>query len=269
MAIVYQHLRNDTNEIFYIGIGKEIKRAYSKNNRSIFWKRIINKYGYTIEIIHQDIDWFYACKLEKFYIKYYGRIDLKTGTLCNLTDGGEGILGYKHSIEHIEKIKLSLIGNKNSLGKKLSLEHIEKIRQAHIGNKNGLGKKLSLEHIEKIRQVHVGKKLSFEHVEKIKQSLIGKKHSPEHIEKLRQAHIGKKHSTDHIEKLRQAHIGKKMSPESIEKTKQAKLKLILESSNGVFYHGVTEAAKAFNLNFRTLGDWLRGTSPNKSNLIYC
>ncbi len=34
MAIVYQHRRKDTNEIFYIGIGKNTNRAYNKYSRS-------------------------------------------------------------------------------------------------------------------------------------------------------------------------------------------------------------------------------------------
>lgn len=38
-------------------------------------------------------------KLEKELIAKYGRIHLNTGTLCNLTEGGEGTIGYKHSEE--------------------------------------------------------------------------------------------------------------------------------------------------------------------------
>ena len=33
MAIVYQHRREDTNEVFYIGIGETLKRAYQKKAR--------------------------------------------------------------------------------------------------------------------------------------------------------------------------------------------------------------------------------------------
>ena len=34
MAILYRHIRLDKNVPFYIGIGKDIKRAYSKSNRN-------------------------------------------------------------------------------------------------------------------------------------------------------------------------------------------------------------------------------------------
>ena len=32
--VVYRHIRNDTNEVFYIGIGKTEKRAYSIHSRN-------------------------------------------------------------------------------------------------------------------------------------------------------------------------------------------------------------------------------------------
>jgi hypothetical protein len=55
MAIVYQHRRKDTNEIFYIGRGKTNKRAFSKANRNNHWHNIINKFGYIVEIIFENI----------------------------------------------------------------------------------------------------------------------------------------------------------------------------------------------------------------------
>lgn len=38
MAVVYQHRRKDTNEIFYIGMGRDINRAYSKHSRNKYYK---------------------------------------------------------------------------------------------------------------------------------------------------------------------------------------------------------------------------------------
>ena len=62
MAIVYRHRRLDTNEIFYVGIGKAETRAHNKsNNRSLFWKNIVNKTNYSVEIIARDISWEEAC----------------------------------------------------------------------------------------------------------------------------------------------------------------------------------------------------------------
>ena len=81
MAIVYEHVRNDTNEVFYVGIGKKIYRAYDKRKRTEFWKNIVKKVGYTINIIHNDIDYKDAIEIEKSLIAKYGRRDLGLGNL--------------------------------------------------------------------------------------------------------------------------------------------------------------------------------------------
>jgi hypothetical protein len=107
MAVVYRHVRLDTNEVFYVGIGKTIARAYqkSKTKRSIFWLNIINKTNYKVEILAEDLSWEEACEMEKKLIYEYGRKDLGTGTLVNLTDGGENpplMLGDKNYSKTIE-----------------------------------------------------------------------------------------------------------------------------------------------------------------------
>ena len=100
MPIVYRHRRLDTNEIFYIGIGKTEKRAYNKsNNRNKYWKNIVNKTKYSIEILFNNITWEDAKELEILLIKEYGRKDLGLGPLVNMTDGGDGSKGYKHVIK--------------------------------------------------------------------------------------------------------------------------------------------------------------------------
>ena len=92
MAIVYEHYRKDTNEIFYVGIGKTTARSKSKSNRNPHWLSIVKKYGYYIKVTYQNITWEEACEIEIKKIKEYGRRDLDLGPLVNLTDGGEGIL---------------------------------------------------------------------------------------------------------------------------------------------------------------------------------
>ena len=90
MAIVYLHRRKDTNEVFYVGIGKDYYRMGRKANRNQYWHNIVNKYGYTKEILFKNITWDEAIKKEIELIKKYGRKDLKTGCLVNITRGGEG-----------------------------------------------------------------------------------------------------------------------------------------------------------------------------------
>jgi len=92
MAIVYQHIRKDTNQVFYIGIGEDISRAYDKRRKQ-HWKSIVNKHGYVVKILHDNLDWEQACKIEIQLISEIGRKDLGTGPLINLTSGGEGTPG--------------------------------------------------------------------------------------------------------------------------------------------------------------------------------
>jgi hypothetical protein len=129
MAVIYRHIRLDTNNVFYIGIGKNENRAYHKHSRNRYWYNIINKTEYEVQILKRDLSWVDACELEKLLISYYGRKDLGLGTLVNMTDGGDGIIGqiphnkgkkgFRHSKETIEKLSGS---NNQFYGKKHSDE---------------------------------------------------------------------------------------------------------------------------------------------------
>lgn len=115
MAYVYKHIRQDKNEIFYIGIGivKNYKRAYQKNkSRNPIWENITKKTNYTVEIVIDNLSWEEACQKEKELIKLYGRIDLGTGTLANMTDGGDGNCNFSEFTK--QKISNSLKGKTHS-----------------------------------------------------------------------------------------------------------------------------------------------------------
>ena len=107
MAILYRHIRLDKNEVFYIGIGKDEKRAYQKNSRNKYWRHITNKTEYEVEIIFDDLSWEQACEKEIEFIALYGRNDLNKGTLVNRTDGGEGRLNSSITFSKEHKLKLS------------------------------------------------------------------------------------------------------------------------------------------------------------------
>lgn len=90
MAIVYKHIRRDTNEVFYIGIGSNKQRASQTNSRNPLWHNIVNKTEYDIEIIAEDITIEEAKEIEISLISEFGRYDLGKGSLVNMTDGGDG-----------------------------------------------------------------------------------------------------------------------------------------------------------------------------------
>ena len=117
--LVYRHRTLDTHEVFYVGIGSK-KRSKSKH-RSSFWHNVVNKHNYYIEIVQNNLDWKEACELEELLILEYGRRDLGTGCLVNMTNGGDGSPGTFVSKE--TRLKIS---SKNK-GKKLTDEHKRKL----------------------------------------------------------------------------------------------------------------------------------------------
>jgi len=141
---VYRHIRLDKYEPFYIGIGTKdsikkwksnYKRSYDKKYRNDLWKKIYNKTSYKIEILIESNDYEFIKEKEKYFIKLYGRKDLGTGTLCNLTDGGEGGLNCLKT----EEIKLK-ISNKLK-GRKVPIETLMKRVKGIKKNKDSPGYK--------------------------------------------------------------------------------------------------------------------------------
>jgi hypothetical protein len=133
--VVYQHIRLDTNEIFYIGIGKTKKRCFSKFNRNKYWNNIVNKTAYKVEIIHNNLCcWELACYIETHLIQFYGRKDLGKGVLVNMTDGGEGVLNSHHNLgkRHSEETKLKMRIKANNRPSPTG-EHLEKFKFSQLG----------------------------------------------------------------------------------------------------------------------------------------
>ena len=81
-------------------------RAYTKKSRNVHWRNIVNKVGYDVEILYENISWEEACEKEIQLIKNYGRMDLKLGSLVNMSDGGEGL--HNPSQETRDKLKSAL-----------------------------------------------------------------------------------------------------------------------------------------------------------------
>lgn len=92
MFYVYLHITLDDKTPFYVGKGNG-KRAYVKSHRSRHWNNIVTKHGYEIVLLEENLTEEQSLIKEKEYIFKYGRRDLKTGTLVNFTDGGEGTVG--------------------------------------------------------------------------------------------------------------------------------------------------------------------------------
>jgi len=89
---VYLHRKATNGEIFYVGKGRDW-RAWSREPRNNLWERIVNKYGYYVEIYMDGLQDWYAYEIEEQLILKYGRIQLRNGCLANMNDGGAGSTG--------------------------------------------------------------------------------------------------------------------------------------------------------------------------------
>jgi group I intron endonuclease len=157
MFYVYIHIRKDTGNVFYVGKGRG-QRMFQKKGRNPLWINIVNKHGYEVVKIADNLTEEQAFDLEKEKIAEYRNAGYE---LANMTDGGEGSSGYKHTEEHKAKLKGNGFGHETwgltFLGKKHTAESKAKMSYARMGNSNKKGKKISEEGRKRISESKLGK----------------------------------------------------------------------------------------------------------------
>jgi hypothetical protein len=92
---VYEHWRPDTNVCFYVGLSGDNgrRRPYNRADRSLGHSAVqfeLEERGlnFFVVIRQSNLSLTEAKKLETELIKSYGRIDLGSGTLVNVSEGG-------------------------------------------------------------------------------------------------------------------------------------------------------------------------------------
>lgn len=215
---VYLHRKKTNGEVFYVGKGCN-RRAYDTKDRSEHWKRTSKKYGFTVEIISNGLQDWYAKELESDYIAYYGRNDLDYGKLVNFTDGGDGISGLVHSEETKDKLRRANLGKKAteearakmsnaSIGKPKSIEMRRKLSETNKGHY------VSEEVKTRLRDAHTGKKMSEEFCKAVSERLKGNTHL-----------LGHRHSDETKAMMSNANKGRVWKYESKQKmTEYARVK---------------------------------------------
>jgi len=148
MFYVYEHIHPDTNAVFYVGKGKG-RRCFESRRRNPHWKRIVSKAGgFDVRVVVDDIDEELAFLAEQELIS---KLKAQGIVLSNLTDGGEGASGYRHTDSARAKFAETMARTMEAH------KHIVRARQ--LGENNS-AKKLGVG--DKISKALRGKKLSDE-----------------------------------------------------------------------------------------------------------
>ena len=174
---------------FYVGKG--VLDRVRRRERNVYWQNIAAKYGWRREVVLATKDESFAFEEEKRRIAKLGTFEDGTPERwgANLTEGGEGASGKKHSDE--TKAKMS----RSHLGRLMSNETRQKLSVANRGQVPWTkGRAQTPEHTEKIRAAQKGRPCHFK----------GKKHSAIAVENMRKAQ--KKGEQAHRAKLTQAQV---------------------------------------------------------------
>lgn len=158
------------------------------------------------KIVVRDVSEAGAFYYEKMLIARFGRRDLGTGILSNMTDGGEGTAGCVYTPEQRAKSSAIRKGIKHGPH---SAETIAKLSALHKGRPK------SESHRLKLRTANLGKVQSPEARAKNSAANKGRIVSDSARQKLSLAFKGRTRSADHCRKISLSKKGKKQSAEII------------------------------------------------------
>lgn len=197
---VYEHYRNDTGRVFYVGKG-HARRSSDKGNRNYHWRNVVSKAkGFTIKHVAENLDEELALFVEVELISLH---KTRGSQLTNMTIGGDGVSGLKHSEKTKELIRSKRIGQ--------IVSHSEETkRKIGLANSIALKGKKNPEHSARL----MGRRHSEETKAKIAAKQLGIPRSAETIEKVRVANLGQKRTDEAKRNMSLAHIGKTLSDET-------------------------------------------------------
>ena len=240
----------------YVGKGKGKRRqqhnaaALSGRHTNPILTAVIRKYGPLDFVpVLEGLTESEAFEAERALIAKHGRRNNRTGSLCNLTDGGEGASGLVISSEARAKMRAAKIG------KKLTAEHVAKVSAQLKGRKLSAEKRHAMKLVQHARlwtdeerartsAVHKGKVVSeatrkrisaaqkarwqaspdLERMHKMQQANVGRKATPEHKAKCAAAFKLRMANATEADRYRwgKNRRGKSLSPEARAKISAAR-----------------------------------------------
>ncbi len=256
MGYLYRHIRLDKNEVFYIGISlkddEQYKRAYNKTYRSKWWKRIVDKTDYKVEIMLEGLPDNELKEKEKEFISLYGRIDTGAGTLCNMTDGGQGMNGYNMP----EDVKQKLSNAKKGVAPPR--------RTIDLAIKANKGKPLSIERRRNLGKEVVNIETGYIYAT-IKEAAEDNGYNLRTFRDYLSGRICNKTPFRLLQGDKSI-----ICEERIKKTRSlnGNAKKVIDISNGKVYECVIDAAEDYGISINALYQQLRGKNQNKTTLRY-
>ncbi len=246
MAYVYIYLdpRITPAEPIYIGKGSGKRANFHKTraNNPIL-KRKINKIKELglepiVEIYKDNISDNEALNLEIELILKFGRVDLGTGTLCNLTEGGEGSSGRIASEET----------------KKLWSEQRKGKKQTPAQYEANCNRIISEETRKKQSDANKGHS----------------RHTPEQIAKLKEFNTGKVFSEETKKLMSEQRKGKKQTAAQYAANcnRIIKTKKVLCLTNNKIYDSSKEAAEKLGLNYTAIQAVANGNRSHHKNFKF-
>ena len=231
--------RDSAGNPFYVGKGKgrrfrqHLHACHNPKRRSyrtMFYTKLrkMARLGEkpVIDTIKDNLTEEDAFQWEKHYIALWGRRDIKTGCLCNHSDGGEGQTGHRHSEESRQKMR-----------------------------------EVQTPRLRELAQAQRGKKLSVEHRANLSIARRKWKHTPESMAKTHQAHVGMKRSAETCQRISEAKSNpSKETREKISKVRKISI-IALDKNTGedlMEFDSATDAACFFGITNAAINNVLRG-----------
>lgn len=188
---VYFHCRPDGSP-FYVGKGTASRCRNLRRRCNPHYLNVVEKYGKeSIRVLAVECDdESMALRMENCAILILRALG---ADLTNVTEGGDGSVGLKHTPEARQKM------SESQKGKTLSEEHRRKISKSNTGavfseqrkkkiSEKATGRKLTDETKAKLSDIHSGRVMSESHKRRLSAASIGKPKTEEAKAAMREAH---------------------------------------------------------------------------------